>query len=119
TLGRQLETFENDLISQTAKKVEQANVLLSQIAELNQQIVKIHAMGQNANDLMDRRDLLVDELSGLINIEVEEDDLGGYKILLSGTNHELVSANGKKLNQFEFESGKLNIVDGDDPSTKV
>jgi len=109
TLGRQLQTFENDLISQTAKKVEQANVLLSQIAELNKQIVKIHAMGQNANDLMDRRDLLVDELSGLINIEVEEDDLGGYKILLSGTNHELVSANGKQFDEFVFEDESLSL----------
>src|SRR5690606_8229157 len=53
SMARQLNTFETDLVNQTDKKVQQANVLLDQIAELNKQIVKIHAMGQNANDLMD------------------------------------------------------------------
>jgi len=116
SMARQLNTFEADLINNTMKKVDQANSLLSQIAELNQQIVKIHSMGQNANDLMDRRDVLVDELSGLISIEVQENELGGYQILLSGTNDgsgqpiELVSANGKNVAKFQFEE------DTSDPS---
>jgi flagellar hook-associated protein 1 FlgK len=114
TMARQLNTFEADLEKQTRAKVDQANVLLGQIAELNQQIVKIHAMGQNANDLMDRRDLLVDELSKLINIEVDEDTLGGYTIKLKdvevddGTGNlvpvVLVSADGKNVEEFEFNT---------------
>jgi len=117
TMARQLNTFEADLEKQTRAKVDQANVLLGQIAELNQQIVKIHAMGQNANDLMDRRDLLVDELSKLINIEVNEDANGGYEILLSGVkdaggnpiNVVLVPADGNLAQVASFTFSNLNL----------
>ncbi len=112
TMARQLNAFETDLEKQTVAKVTQANGLLEQIAELNRQIVKIQSMGQNANDLMDRRDLLVDELSGLMNIEVNEDALGGYEIVLSrsddGTGNPilLVPANGDmtQVAKFEFDT---------------
>ncbi|OUM88837.1 MAG: flagellar hook-associated protein FlgK [Bacillus thermozeamaize] len=122
TMARQLNTFEADLEKQTRAKVDQANVLLGQIAELNQQIVKIHAMGQNANDLMDRRDLLVDELSKLINIEVNEDANGGYEILLSRSSDDgtvngnqivLMPANGDKTQVLKFD------FDTTDPANKT
>src|SRR5690606_998383 len=60
-------------------KLNQANTLISQIADLNKQIRRIEAMGMHANDLRDQRDLIVDELSRLLPIEVEEMNAEGEK----------------------------------------
>ena len=41
--------------------VNEVNDYIARIAHLNEQIVKVKAMGDNPNDLMDRRDLLVEK----------------------------------------------------------
>lgn len=74
--------LQEDLQESFNVKLNQANVLLSQIADLNKQIRRIEGMGMNANDLRDQRDLLVDELSRLIPIDVDEDPQGMYNIRL-------------------------------------
>ena len=48
--------------------VKQVNDYANQIAAINGEIVRSKAMGDNPNDLLDRRDLLVDKLSKLANI---------------------------------------------------
>jgi flagellar hook-associated protein 1 len=50
----------------------QINSLGNQIATLNDQISRAEAGGHRANDLRDRRATLIDELSGLVNVDVEE-----------------------------------------------
>ncbi|OHD53645.1 MAG: flagellar hook-associated protein FlgK [Spirochaetes bacterium GWF1_51_8] len=52
-------------------KVAEINSMASEIAKLNVQIVKSEALGDNPNDLYDKRDLLIDKLSKLIDIKVE------------------------------------------------
>lgn len=61
----------NDDIEATVKQV---NDYARQIAALNHEIVRSKAMGDNPNDLMDRRDLLVEKLAGLINVTVDQTD---------------------------------------------
>ncbi|MCL2620684.1 MAG: hypothetical protein FWD97_07105, partial [Defluviitaleaceae bacterium] len=48
------------------------NSLGRQITALNRQISVLELDGSNANDLRDQRALLIDQLSGLVNIEVRE-----------------------------------------------
>lgn len=48
------------------------NACASKITILNDQINKIENNGANANELRDKRDLLLDELSGYVSIEVRE-----------------------------------------------
>lgn len=64
--------------------VERVNKLTSDIASLNEQIVKIKALGDNPNDLLDRRDLLVKELSGIIDITVDTRDGDEFTIHTGG-----------------------------------
>jgi flagellar hook-associated protein 1 FlgK len=64
--------------------VEQVNNHLTEIAELNQQIVKSEAAGDNPNDLLDRRDLLVERLSGLIDITVDNRDPDEFSVHTAG-----------------------------------
>lgn len=56
--------------------VQDINSTTLQIRDLNSQILKVEAVGEHANDLRDRRDLLLDSLSKLINVQVNEDQYG-------------------------------------------
>jgi len=52
--------------------VKETNSLATQIQELNRQIYVSELEGNSANDLRDQRTLLVDKMSKIINIEVNE-----------------------------------------------
>jgi len=64
--------------------VKQVNDLAKQIAGLNEQIVKVKAMGDNPNDLMDRRDLLINRLSSLIDVTIDDRDPDEYTVHTGG-----------------------------------
>ncbi|MFA0888280.1 MAG: flagellar hook-associated protein FlgK [Synergistales bacterium] len=57
---------------QIQAKTLEANGLIDNIAALNRQIMSQKALGNNPNDLMDRRDLMVERLSALAGIEAFE-----------------------------------------------
>ncbi|KOA21051.1 flagellar hook-associated protein 1 [Clostridium homopropionicum DSM 5847] len=56
------------------QSVYDSNALLDRIDKLNQQIISVKVSGMEPNDLMDKRDLLLDELSQKFNINVEDDN---------------------------------------------
>jgi len=64
--------------------VAKINTIISDIAHLNERIVKVKAMGDNPNDLLDRRDLLVNQLSSIINITVDNRDPDEFQVHTSG-----------------------------------
>lgn len=55
-------------------QVERVNELSRDIANLNGEIVRSKALGDSPNDLMDRRDLLVEELGKLVELRVDGRD---------------------------------------------
>ncbi len=64
--------------------VGEINALTSDIAALNEKILKVRAMGDMPNDLLDRRDLLVGRLSGIIDITVDRRDPDEFVIHTAG-----------------------------------
>ena len=64
--------------------VQQVNEQLNEIAQLNREIVKVEAAGDNPNDLLDRRDLLVERLSGLIDVTVDNRDPDEFSVHTAG-----------------------------------
>jgi flagellar hook-associated protein 1 FlgK len=64
--------------------VSEINRIADQIAALNQQIANIEIGGQNANDLRDERDLLLNELSSMIDTTTSEDSDGKVTVLVNG-----------------------------------
>ena len=64
--------------------VKQVNDYAKQIANLNGEIVRSRGMGDNPNDLLDRRDLLVDKLSKLVNITTDRRDSDEFFVHLDG-----------------------------------
>ncbi len=77
TIDQALRDIRIDLDSQINEDVEQVNKLLYQIADLNDQIADIYANGYTPNDLLDSRDLLLDELSTYVNYSVSDTDTEG------------------------------------------
>ena len=79
--------------------VKQINSITKQIGEINNEIVKVKAMGDNPNDLLDRRDLLVEKLSGLANITTDIRDNDEFMVHLEGN----ILVQGHIARQFEVE----------------
>jgi flagellar hook-associated protein 1 FlgK len=80
-------------------KVAELNGFSRQIAALNNEIQKVKAMGDNPNDLMDRRDLLVDKLSSLVDVTVDQRDPDEFMVHTAG----LILVQGKIGRQFNLE----------------
>jgi len=72
TAYSQLRQQQADLNQEIGVTVGIINSLGRQITALNRQISVLELDGSNANDLRDQRALLIDQLSGLVNIEVRE-----------------------------------------------
>jgi flagellar hook-associated protein 1 len=83
-ISNQLNTLESNLTERINVKIGEANNYITQISDLTQMIKRIEGLGDNANDLRDKRDLLVDQLSGLGNVNVVEGE-DSYQVTFGGT----------------------------------
>lgn len=70
----QMDSMRNNLNSLVENKVNRINDIANSIRSLNTAIVKQEALGQSPNDLLDKRDLLLDELSSLANVDIKSID---------------------------------------------
>jgi flagellar hook-associated protein 1 FlgK len=77
--GKQLDDLSANLTDNISVKVSEANTILTQVANLNKEVFKIEGLGNDANDLRDQRDLLIDNLSKIVNISTV-DTTGGYTV---------------------------------------
>ena len=71
----------------------QVDDILEEIVQFNKQIVAQEVTGATANDLRDRRDLLVDQLSNYMNVSFTENEFGAYQINSGGVT--LVNGTGR------------------------
>jgi flagellar hook-associated protein 1 FlgK len=78
---RELRQTRNDEIIQRMNKV---NEIAKEIYNLNQEIGAVEIGSQNANDSRDRRDLILKELSKLIDVTVVENNLGQITLTTGG-----------------------------------
>lgn len=67
-----LQNLQADINLEIKQTVDQINSIAQQLATLNKQINVIELAGGTANELRDQRDLLIDELSELVDVEVTE-----------------------------------------------
>lgn len=69
----ELNTVRTQQISDLQVSIEnEVNVMLEKIAALNEEISKLEIYGNPGNELRDERNLLLDQLSGFVDIKVEE-----------------------------------------------
>ena len=67
-----LEKVQKDINQEIKLKVDEINSIAGEIATLNKQINTIELTGVKANELRDRRTLLIDELSKIVDVQVKE-----------------------------------------------
>ncbi len=65
-------------------KVKEINDIGKKIRDLNIEIQKSLNVGDMPNDLMDKRDLLVEKLSKMVNIEVERNEQDEFIVYIDG-----------------------------------
>lgn len=72
-------------------QVDRVNEIIAEIRELNESVARVLAEGRQPNDLLDKRDLLLDELAKYAPVEVEVQSNGmvnlsiyGLKVLFGG-----------------------------------
>ena len=110
-----LENMQKDVNQEIKLKVDEINALAGEIASLNEQINVIEMGSGKANELRDRRTLLLDQLSEIVDVEITETpiydtndpdrDTGGtrYIIKVAGGN---ILVDGNEYNGLECVSRK-------------
>ena len=78
----ELQNLYNDKMAGTVARI---NTLLTNIADNNRQIFAYELSGEKANELRDTRNLMIDELSKLIDISVTESEKGEIVIKCGDT----------------------------------
>jgi flagellar hook-associated protein 1 FlgK len=87
-------------VATASTKLEEQNTALAEVARLNGEIRAQHAIGDNANAMMDERDRQVDQLASSLGAKVHMTDgemmnisVGGFEVV-RGTNHSSLSISG-------------------------
>lgn len=79
-----LREYQHNLNKTVAEDVNKINAYAKEIQALNERIVRVEAGVENANDLRDRRNYLLDELGKLGSIKYSEDSTGYVRVRFEG-----------------------------------
>ncbi len=116
-LDARLDSLGNELNGNLAIQVNEINGLTSAIAEINQAIINAGPQdGQQPNDLLDKRDQLVNELSRLVSVRTVKQDDGALNVFV-GTGQPLVTGLlnfplGTRLDTFDAQRLEISISIG-------
>lgn len=104
TVANGLKSIQEDLNEQVKSTVDMINSTAQKIALLNDQINDVEVNGSYANDMRDQRALLVDQLSEMVAVDVEETKVvnSNYPEMYTGATNYVLKING------------LAIVDGNE-----
>ncbi|MBD3920820.1 flagellar hook-associated protein FlgK [Paenibacillus sp. PR3] len=110
--SKHLTDLQADLTTSISTMTDQINSMSSSIADLNLEIKRLEAYGDNPNDLMDQRDYLVDQLSKMINVSVVNTS-DGYDVSVGGiTLVDGVNAVGTSVDALEAQFNGGGVVGG-------
>lgn len=79
-VSSQLTKIKSDTNTELKSTIVTVNGYIKQLNQLNQQIQSVTIAGQNPNDLMDSRDLILDKLSNEFGISITETDNNGIDV---------------------------------------
>jgi len=83
TSAQYLNNMQNSVNADVDSSIRQVNTITSQIADLNKQIGKLSTSnGAAPNDLLDKRDQLVNTLNNVVGVTVSQQD-GGYTVAMA------------------------------------
>ncbi len=119
-----LQELQKDVNLEIKQNVDQINAIAEKISTLNKQINVIEMSGSKANELRDQRELLIDELSEMIDVDTTEHNIldsaggktGGTRYIVKiGGGQTLVDANDYNSLTYVARAAdeKLNLTDVD------
>lgn len=83
-INESLTALESNIESSIQLEIGNLNRLLTQVADLNRQILAAETGGSTANDLRDGRDLLITRISEIAEVSIHEREDGTKDIILAG-----------------------------------
>jgi flagellar hook-associated protein 1 FlgK len=107
-----LRDMERDIAQSAAAEIQTLNHLLQELGNLNGKIMTLEAGGNQANDLRDQRDMIVNHISYIAEVTVTERPDGSQDLIMAGRT--LVSRD--RVTQFEglttpsAAGGQLDVV---------
>jgi len=104
-----LTTVTSNLNSSVQSDVASSNQDLSQIAALNQQIMIAQSDGGTANDLVDQREQLIENLSGMVNITTAAQANGAVNINIGGVTMVSGASTPDSLGTYTDAAGNLMV----------
>ena len=104
-INKQLTEIQENLKNEILVSTTDINSILKQIAAINEEIQAIEPNGYMPNDLYDVRDVLLDELSSYLPVEVSYVKSGGNALAI---------AEGSMNISIKTASGPVNVVTGKD-----
>ena len=84
-IANQINSLKDDTNSQIEKSVTDLNSIVSNLDTLNKQIFNISVKGHVPNDLLDQRDLMLQDLSAITNFDTSFDKYGRVEVSIGGT----------------------------------
>lgn len=113
--------LQRDLDKSIRDATDEINALVDQIADINKKIGSVEVSGRNANTYRDQRDLLLKELSFLIDIDTFENEHGQININVGNGQPLLQNVNTWKLSTETDADGFYNVVwnDGTGNTTDI
>lgn len=115
TTAGDLARLRTDVGRQATQTVTEVNSLTGRIAELNKRIYAVEVQGQQANELRDQRDQLVDDLSKKVDIRTVQQDYGVVNVIGRDTAL-VVSDTTNQLAMTTDTAGLLQVTVAGDPT---
>jgi flagellar hook-associated protein 1 FlgK len=110
-IGDQFSALQAGVTQDLKLSVAKVNTLAQQVAKLNENIAAQRGSGQDPNQLLDQRDLLVSQISGLINVTTLTADDGSVGLFIGGGQNLVLGAKANTLTATadSFDAAKVQI----------
>jgi flagellar hook-associated protein 1 len=109
-LDGNLKSLQSNILSDVKSQITQINSLTSEISTYNQQIIQARSAGASPNDLLDKRDLAIQQLSEYAKVTVSEDTQGTAQVSIGGIM--VTSASGNVELSQTIQGGKVLVTGG-------
>jgi flagellar hook-associated protein 1 FlgK len=84
TAGTQIDSLQSGVTMDLKAAVEAVNGLAAHVADLNNQIAAARGQGHTPNDLLDQRDLAIEEISKYVQVTTLAADDGSVSVFIGG-----------------------------------
>jgi len=113
-LYQNMRALQEDLNKSISDIAQEINSIAKEIASINNQTVEVEGGQTQPNDLIDRRDLLIEQLSGILRIEVHGS--AGVNLIISVGGKVLVQGNYAAKIDVENDSNGAKLIWSEDGS---